>query len=362
MEVDRWQAESIPGHPDLLRQIESRFGDGTRLGVIYGAPRIGKTSLARSFAATDAAAFPGGVLDIKAASDVLRLLEPPSFEPHLLVVEGGDRLSERAISDIERYLRKHRVSKVLITVQRVPNLSFVPRFELELVGFTLIDVGRVVREVMGDVPDHYIEKLWRRTAGHPFAIINSIRLVDQNHLTWDELFAYFNNFASPGILGPDGRPASRTAQAAIFRDIRFVNEGLIERVSQEPAVLYSVSPRTFEQIVAELLSRQGYDVQLTPPSKDGGFDMYAAKRDGLGEFLFLVECKQYAPEHRVGVHVVRSLHGVLSVERATAAAVVTTSYFTRGAREFQSKVEHELKLHDYIGLRKWLEGGRKVAG
>jgi len=362
MEVNRWRAESIPGHPDLLRQIESRFGDGTRLGVVYGAPRIGKTTLARSFAIADAAAFPGGVIDIEVASGVVNLPADPSSEPHLIVIEGGDRLSERAVTDIERYLTTHRVAKVLITAQRMPNLSFVPRFELELVGFTLLDVGRIVREVMGDVPDHYIEKLWRRTAGHPFAIINSIRLVDQKHFTWDELFAYFSDFTFPGILGPDGTPASRNAQAAIFRDVRFVNEGLIESVSREPSVLYSVSPRTFEQIVAELLSRQGYDVQLTPPSKDGGFDMYAAKRDGLGEFLFLVECKQYAPEHRVGVHVVRSLHGVLTVERATAAAVVTTSYFTRGAREFQSKVKHELKLHDYMGLRKWLANGRKVAG
>lgn len=361
MHVNRWQAESIPGHTDLLRQIESRFDDGTRLGVIYGAPRIGKTALASAFAAADAALFPGGVVNVDATSEALDLPDA-STEPHLILVEGGDRLTERAVREIERYVSSHRASKVLITVRRVPNLSYVPRFELELVGFTLFDVGRIVREVMGEVPERYIETLWRRTAGHPFAIINSIRLVDQGHFTWDELFAYFNNFTSPGILGPDGTPASRHAQAAIFRDIRFVNETVIERVLQEPSVLYSVSPRTFEQIVAELLSRQGYDVQLTPPSKDGGFDMYAAKRDGLGEFLFLVECKQYAPEHRVGVHVVRSLHGVLTLERATAAAIVTTSYFTKGAREFQSKVQHELKLHDYVTLRKWVESRSPKAG
>jgi restriction system protein len=83
--------------------------------------------------------------------------------------------------------------------------------------------------------------------------------------------------------------------------------------------------------------------------------MYAAKKDGLGEFLYLVECKRYTPPLKVGVNVVRSLRGVLSERRATGAAVVTTSYFTSGAHAFRKQFEHQLKLHDYISLQEWLD-------
>ena len=58
--------------------------------------------------------------------------------------------------------------------------------------------------------------------------------------------------------------------------------------------------------------------------------------------------------HKVGVQVVRQLRGVMDEFRAVGAAVVTTSYFTEPALEYQSRFEHELKLHDYVGLQRWL--------
>ncbi len=363
MSVSRWRAESILDDENLIRQIHARFEQGNRLGVIHGAPLIGKTSLVRAFAAweDDYELFDDGIFFVDEMSQFM--LRGEAVEgPHLIVIEGGEALDGRSIAEIEDYLVAVRMSNVIVTVRHVPGFRYVPRFELELTGYGLSDVGQIVRHVMGEVPDRYIEALWRRTAGHPVAIVNSIRLVDQKHLTWDELFNYFDTFSRLGILGPDGKPASSNTERAIFRDIGFVNADLIDRVGRDPQILYSITPRTFEEVVAELLSRQGYSVQLTPPSKDGGFDMFAAKRDGLGEFLFLVECKQYSPDRRVGVHVVRSLHGVLKLERATAAAVVTTSYFTRGAREFQSQLRHEMKLHDYVALRRWLDRTQDPGG
>jgi restriction system protein len=84
--------------------------------------------------------------------------------------------------------------------------------------------------------------------------------------------------------------------------------------------------------------------------------MYAAKKDALGEFLFLVECKRYGPTNRVGVEVVRGLHGVVQQQRATAGIVATTSYFTSGAEKFQRSVERQLSLKNYIGVQEWLSG------
>ena len=63
---------------------------------------------------------------------------------------------------------------------------------------------------------------------------------------------------------------------------------------------------------------RGYDVELTPQTRDGGKDIYAARRDDLGTFLYIVECKRYAPDNPVGVEVIRALHGVADIDRVTA--------------------------------------------
>jgi restriction system protein len=125
-------------------------------------------------------------------------------------------------------------------------------------------------------------------------------------------------------------------------------------LQRAPQLAWTLPPRKFEEIVAELLERMDYEVTLTPASGDGGFDIYAARKDGLGKFLFLVECKRYVPPHKVGVQVVRQLYGVLNAHRANAGAIVTTSFFTAGAEQFRSQVPHQMQLHDYIKLQDWI--------
>jgi hypothetical protein len=165
------------------------------------------------------------------------------------------------------------------------------------------------------------------------------------------------DFEYTGLIDANGWPLERTApeRGHLILDVREVNAHLIHELKRSPERIYELSADRFEELVAELLSRQGYSITRTPFSRDGGFDMYAARKDGLGEFLYLVECKRYTPPNKVGVNVVRSLRGVLSEKRATAAAVVTTSYFTAGAKAFRSEFEHQLALHDYIALQSWLQ-------
>ena len=96
----------------------------------------------------------------------------------------------------------------------------------------------------------------------------------------------------------------------------------------------SLDHKMLKEIVAEILDKKGYEVTLTPASGDGGFDIFPAWKEGLGQFLYLVECKRYVPPNKVGAEIVRSLHGVVQLQRATAGAIVTTSFFTSGAEKF----------------------------
>jgi restriction system protein len=105
----------------------------------------------------------------------------------------------------------------------------------------------------------------------------------------------------------------------------------------------------------------GYDVELTPFSGDGGFDMYAAQNSALGRFLYLVECKRYLPPEKVGVQIVRQLYGVVELKQANAGIVATTSFFTRGAKELQQELGYRVHLADYLQLERWLKAGRESA-
>lgn len=132
-------------------------------------------------------------------------------------------------------------------------------------------------------------------------------------------------------------------------------EQLIPILARHPERVRSISPRQFEELVAELLLREGLKVQLTQPSRDGGRDVLAWAKTAAGDHLYLVECKKYNLERPVGVSMVRALYGTVSAENATSGLLVTTSRFTRDARAFQHTVQHRISLRDHFDLDTWLK-------
>lgn len=130
---------------------------------------------------------------------------------------------------------------------------------------------------------------------------------------------------------------------------------VIEHLSKNTQDLYLMPPRKFEELVAELLSRDGMEVYLTPETRDGGRDILAISNTSIGKHLFFVECKRYASNNPVDVAIVRALYGTLSANLATAGLIVTTSYFTKPAIKFQNSIKHRLSLKDYKNLEEWLK-------
>jgi hypothetical protein len=129
---------------------------------------------------------------------------------------------------------------------------------------------------------------------------------------------------------------------------------VLSDLARNPSDIHSLKPRKFEELICELLNRDGFDVTLTPPSRDGGRDVLAVLNSRIGRLLFLVECKKYSPERPIDVSIVRELYGVLAHERATAAMVATTSYFTRDAIKFREPIGYQLHLHDYAAITNWI--------
>lgn len=137
-------------------------------------------------------------------------------------------------------------------------------------------------------------------------------------------------------------------------DLSEINDELIGYLAKHPEKMHDMDPRKFEELVAAIFRAKGYDVVLTPATRDGGFDMRAFHKTDVGFFLTLIECKRYLPENRVPVSVVRGLYGVTDDERATSGLIVTTSSFTKDAKSFQEKNKHRIQLADQEDLQNWL--------
>jgi organic radical activating enzyme len=146
----------------------------------------------------------------------------------------------------------------------------------------------------------------------------------------------------------------RTIVSLVRPQIITLNEVLIERLKRNPDDIFHISPRQFEEVIADLLSGMGMEVELTPTTRDGGKDILAYMDSPLGKLLTLVEAKQYNKNRPVGVSLVRTLYGTLEDYKATNAVLVTTSRFARPAQQFQERHKWELSLRDYKDVVTWI--------
>jgi hypothetical protein len=133
----------------------------------------------------------------------------------------------------------------------------------------------------------------------------------------------------------------------IYIEVSAVSDALLRDLAEDPSLLHALTPRKFEELVGRILEDLGYSVTLTPIQKDGGYDLLAETRLDTGRVLTLVECKKWSPTNPVGIEIVRNLYGVLTLERATNAMIVTTSRFTKDAKRKQDTLKYQLSLRDY---------------
>jgi restriction endonuclease Mrr len=133
-------------------------------------------------------------------------------------------------------------------------------------------------------------------------------------------------------------------------------KSIIESVWRDNQELYVMKPRDFERMTAELLRNQGFDVQLTKETRDGGYDLYAVyKVRGMQPFKILVECKRNRADRKVGIEIVRGLKYVVSERQANKGMIVTTSYFTDEVRHAEMQTPYLLECKDRDDVINWIQ-------
>jgi HJR/Mrr/RecB family endonuclease len=142
--------------------------------------------------------------------------------------------------------------------------------------------------------------------------------------------------------------------AALIEVINCISLELIKHLAKHPDAMRRIQPRQFEELIAELLASFGWEVQLTPPTKDGGYDIFAISKDLAGvKTSWIIECKKYSEDHKVGVEIARSLYGVKLDLRVANAMLATTSHFTKGVQAFKSS-RYDFEVRDYEGVLEWI--------
>lgn len=130
---------------------------------------------------------------------------------------------------------------------------------------------------------------------------------------------------------------------------------IIEDIYYNNDLLFEISPRQFEHIIAEILSAENFDVRLTQQTKDDGYDIEATKNISGFDIKILIECKRNLKKNPVGINIVRSFNDVLSRERANKGILITTSHFSVDAWKRKQEMSHKLDLVDNKGLLNWID-------
>lgn len=340
------------------------LGENSRVVAITGGMGIGKTALALMFAQKYATSFPAGTYHINTSSfEPLRnainsqVSHPGS--PYLLILDNLDKKPTQPQQQEIAELRMERPSARILCLSRDAEWFTQADFTLKLGGLVDTELHEFLKKLgfaWGTIHDASDV-----TAGSPLFAQMLADNIKTSAMSPREIIESLREFHYSGLLGPDGRPLGRGTreEIQIVTDLRLISDDLLKKAHANPSLLYEITPRRFEEFVADILARLGYDVTLTPASKDGGKDIFAAKKDDLGTFLYFVECKRYAPDHKVDVTLIRELFGVVQAENATAGILATTSSFTRGAQEFQARRSHQITLRDYVGLQQWMNKALK---
>ncbi len=278
----------------------------------------------------------------------------------IVVIENLPKLDEGELEDLEHEFYARGYVKYIATIR---SGSFLREpFVVSLSGLGLRGTSDLIRKISSiELRPELLQAVWVATSGMPAAIEIFARCLKDSgveaatRMIRGVLFDVEES--SSGLWLPsDAAPR-----------IVSVNEDLIKRLKLEPESIYQLTPRKFEEILADLLTDMGMEVELTQASKDDGRDIMAKFDAGAGKMLCLVEAKRYRKDRKVGIELVKQLFGTLCDSNATSAMLVTTSSFTDGAKEFQKKYEWKMGLRDYCNVVEWIEGyktgkNRKLMG
>ncbi len=268
----------------------------------------------------------------------------------MVVLDGADELPEEEMRELFFTIVNFKLVRTLLITSR-SELHLRGQREIKLERLPVADSTSLIKESLSisGLDEQSLDRLMTAVNGHPLAIslvAEMAKAMDKEHLKKvlaGHLYDLEDATNKEGLISI-AKPVIISANAA-----------MVEALKKHPKDIFRLSPRKYEELIAELLDDMGYEVTLTKATRDGGKDILASIKTECGDFLCLVEAKKYRQDRKVGVSLVRELYGTLCDYKATSGMLVTTSSFSGDAQAFQQNHQYQLSLRDYTDVAGWIQ-------
>lgn len=155
------------------------------------------------------------------------------------------------------------------------------------------------------------------------------------------------------------RKSGRNYTIEIHNSVQTIIDDINKNPEVNQAILDTLDPYQFEELIAELLNKQGFDTFLTSKSGDGGRDIIAAFYENGMQYLMMVECKRRKDGTVIGPTEARALLGQLYFEETQgtgfncAMLVTSASDVGPSALNMKQKMEN-FSIKDRKDILDWI--------
>src|SRR5215212_11454036 len=158
-----------------------------------------------------------------------------------------------------------------------------------------------------------------------------------------------NTMIMQGLL----TPASPAVRAIAIQAISVPWLEIVEIIHQDPRSVYMASPEKWEDIIAAAFTKAGFEqvrLALRPNSRDK--DVIASKKS-LGTIRIVESMKAYRPGRLVRAADLRTMWGIMQVDRTSIGIITTNS-------DFVPRMRYEPFILEYLPSRLELINGEHL--
>jgi HJR/Mrr/RecB family endonuclease len=121
-----------------------------------------------------------------------------------------------------------------------------------------------------------------------------------------------------------------------------VNDQIAKLIAENPNKLLELEWRDTERLVADVLSEFGFEVKLTPASKDGGKDIILECFNKQSRKSYIVEIKHWRSGQRVGSSLIKDFINVIINEKRDKGLYISSFGYTDNAFESLTEIDRQL--------------------
>lgn len=180
---------------------------------------------------------------------------------------------------------------------------------------------------------------WRFTLERAEAEDTDGRIVWSVNGRGPRLKRYFADVADGQETPPD---YEAIPGALVERALRSMLQVLAQEIVRCPDYLVHVEWRDLERLMGEVLSVLGFDVLVTRPGRDGGFDLELRCKEHDQPAIYLVEIKHWRAPSRPSPDILERFFEIVIAKRASRGLLLSSSGYSAPALTGRSEIAREL--------------------